>query len=233
MKRSEINREIREAEEIFRRHHFSLPPFAFWNPEQLLRERIRCREILDCFLGWDITDFGHGNFRKEGLLLFTLRNGISDSALYPKPYAEKIMLVRENQWTLLHCHRHKTEDIINRSGGLLCFRLFASREGALPDEQLPVSFSQDGVWKEAAPGAEIVLEPGESITLRPGIFHAFYGKDSTGEILVGEVSSVNDDHTDNIYHGEQARFPEIEEDEPPYRLLVKDYETILSGNIGK
>ena|SRR5690554_1431468 len=42
-------------------------------------------------LGWDITDFGSGEFYKRGLFLFTLRNG--KYKVDKKPYAEKIMIV--------------------------------------------------------------------------------------------------------------------------------------------
>ncbi|EIM71830.1 hypothetical protein A33O_22584 [Nitratireductor aquibiodomus RA22] len=46
-------------------------------------------------------------------------------------------------------------------------------------------------------------------------------------MLIGEVSTVNDDVTDNIFADPIARFSEIEEDEDPYRLLVSDYPTWL------
>ena len=44
-----------------------------------------------------------------------------------------------------------------------------------------------------------------------------------GRVLLGEVSVVNDDVNDNRFHQAVGRFPEIEEDELPYRLLVGDY----------
>ena len=68
--------------------------------------------------------------------------------------------------------------------------------------------------------------PGESITLPPNLFHKFYAE-TDADVLIGEVSSVNDDHTDNVFHEVQLRFPEIEEDEPPYRLMVGDYENFI------
>ena len=42
-------------------------------------------------------------------------------------------------------------------------------------------------------------------------------------MLVGEVSTVNNDLTDNIFADPIGRFSEIEEDEPPLYLLVSDY----------
>ncbi|MCI9340130.1 MAG: D-lyxose/D-mannose family sugar isomerase, partial [Dorea sp.] len=41
--------------------------------------------------------------------------------------------------------------------------------------------------------------------------------------LLGEVSMCNDDENDNRFYEPVARFPEIEEDEPPYRLLCTEY----------
>lgn len=41
--------------------------------------------------------------------------------------------------------------------------------------------------------------------------------------LLGEVSQCNDDNTDNRFNPPVGRFPEIEEDEPPYRLLCNEY----------
>ena len=63
------------------------------------------------------------------------------------------------------------------------------------------------------------------ISLEPGCYHAFWAADS--KALVGEVSLVNDDNTDNYFYEPVGRFPTIEEDEPPLRLLVKDYAALL------
>ena len=47
--------------------------------------------------------------------------------------------------------------------------------------------------------------------------------DCGGMILLGEVSRCNDDNNDNFFYDEIGRFPKIEEDEPPYRLLCNEY----------
>jgi D-lyxose ketol-isomerase len=47
-------------------------------------------------------------------------------------------------------------------------------------------------------------------------------------VLIGEVSTVNDDETDNIFREPIGRFAEIEEDEAPLHLLVSDYQRWLS-----
>ncbi len=67
----------------------------------------------------------------------------------------------------------------------------------------------------------MVLSPGESITLPSRLYHEFWGAGS--RVLVGEVSLVNDDRTDNRFYEPVGRFPEIEEDESPLHLLVGDY----------
>ena len=48
------------------------------------------------------------------------------------------------------------------------------------------------------------------------------------KVLVGEVSSVNDDSADNCFFETIGRFPTIVEDEAPLYLLVNDYSTFLS-----
>ena len=172
-------------------------------------------------LGWDLTDYGAGDFEKSGLILFTIRNG-NPAAGHFKQYAEKIMIVSENQICPMHFHWSKTEDIINRGGGNLVVELF----GSTKDEELdnkPVTVSVDGLERIIEPGGKVILTPGESIFLKQGMYHRFYGEQGKGKVLVGEVSSVNDDNTDNRFHEPQARFPEIDEDEPPLHLLCTDY----------
>lgn len=224
MKRSDINKIIEQAQSFFEQYHIVLPPFANWDIDRWKIQAPYATEIIECGLGWDLTDFGRGDFSKEGLFLFTLRNGKLGNSSYPKPYAEKIMIVREKQLTLMHCHRQKTEDIIVRGGGNLVFELHNMSPGGGLDDS-PVTVLRDGLRETLPGGSHVRLLPGESLTLPPGLFHSFWGE--KGDVLVGEVSSVNDDRTDNIFHGEQRRFPKIEEDEAPFRLLVSDYMRFL------
>jgi D-lyxose ketol-isomerase len=222
MKRSEINQIVRAARAFFQHMHFQLPPVGDWTPAEWQTKGAAAREIVDVGIGWDITDFGFGEFPKRGLVLFTIRNGKLNDPRYPKPYAEKIMIVEENQLTPTHHHWSKSEDIINRGGGNLLIRL----HNATADEKLadtPVVVSLDGVEQTLPAGATVTLHPGESVTLLPRHYHSFWGEPGKGKVLVGEVSAVNDDNTDNCFLDQQLRFPEIEEDEPPFRLLVGDY----------
>ena len=84
----------------------------------------------------------------------------------------------------------------------------------------------DGIDRAFGPGEKLRLAPGESVTLMPGDWHAFWGEG--GDVLIGEVSTVNDDETDNIFREPIGRFAEIEEDEAPLHLLVSDYQRWLS-----
>lgn len=220
MKRSEINQLIRQSEDFFSSKQFHLPAWGHWEPSAWKGTGGEAREVVDGMLGWDLTDFGSGDFAKRGLILFTIRNGILGKTA--KTYAEKIMIVGEDQETPMHFHWQKMEDIINRGGGNLVIELCGSTE----DEQLadtPLSVSIDGIRRTVDPGGEVVLTPGESITLEQGMYHRFYGEQGKGTVLVGEVSMVNDDNTDNRFLESMGRFPEIDEDEEPYRLLVNDY----------
>ncbi len=223
MKRSEINREIRNAESFFASLGFRLPRFAFWKPEDWKKHGNEIREITDCCLGWDVTDFGSGDYRHTGLFLFTLRNGVDDSVRYPKRYAEKIMISHSEQVTPMHCHEKKREDIINRGGGNLVFELFnrdLSETRKLAST--PVHISRDGELITLKAGEKLILEPGESISITQNLFHKFYAEKGS-EVMIGEVSSVNDDHADNMFLNPLPRFPKIDEDEPIYRRLVCDY----------
>jgi len=226
MKRSRINALIRDALSFFAEHQFHLPPFATWTPEDWSRKGEACREIVVRQLGWDITEFGRGDFDRLGLLLFTLRNGSAPGVpgLPEKPYAEKIMIVGIKQVTPMHFHWTKTEDIINRGGGRLMIEVHrADAHGELDTGN--VTYSADGVSYTVPAGHVVCLKPGESITLTPEIYHTFWAE---GErVLAGEVSSVNDDTRDNRFREPLDRFPSIEEDESPIHLLVSDYEAYV------
>lgn len=219
MKRSEINRLQKDAIDFFLKHNFYLPKWAFWSKETWQISGEFAQEIVEKKLGWDITDFGLGNFKKYGLLLFTLRNG-KFGRKNTKPYAEKIMIVQEAQVTPWHFHWVKTEDIINRGGGDLVIELSNSGEdGQLIDS--PVHVQIDGITHIIEQDEKVRLEPGESICLPPYLYHKFYGE--SGTVLVGEVSSVNNDDKDNRFLENLGRFPKIEEDEPLLYCLCNEY----------
>ena len=225
MKRSEINQYIKEAAAFFEANHFELPPWTKWTPEQWKQTGSEGDELRAQGLGWDVTDFGSERFLKRGLTLVTVRNGHQVNGVPDKVYCEKIMYVREGQVTPYHHHVSKTEDIINRGGkgaGRLAVQLYnATPEGELA--KTPISVCCDGIRKELEAGGIVYLGPGESITLTPYLAHQFYAVDGDG--IIGEVSTVNDDATDNYFFEKLPRFPKLEEDEAPYRLLCTDYKT--------
>lgn len=213
MKRSEINSYLREGDAFFRHFGICLPPWAHWTLEQWRAQRDQTARIRAVNMGWDVTDFGSGNFSRVGLLLFTIRNGLyggPTQGVTQNIYAEKIMMVRAAQATPWHFHSHKTEDIINRGGGVLIMR-FAHHTATETRGTQPVEICVDGIPRQVEAQAEVEFTPGESVTLVPGIYHTFYGQ--RGSVLVGEVSSVNDDATDNRFLDPLPRYPKVEEDE--------------------
>jgi hypothetical protein len=223
VKRSQINQHIGEAITFFREHRFALPPFAYWTEADWQAKDVNVDEIRDIMLGWDITDFGGGNFEAQGLLLFTIRNGSTVDPRYPKRYAEKIMMVRPRQVTPCHFQWHKMEDIINRGGGNLMISLNNSLANGRLDTQGEVVARLDGRQITLPAGGTVVLSPGESITLPPLQYHSFWGQETTGPVMVGEVSQVNDDHSDNCFAVPMGRFPVVEEDEARKHLLCIEY----------
>ena len=222
MRRSQINLALKTAMEIASRLEFHLPGFAHWQPSDWPQKGSEYDEVRGAMLGWDVTDFGSGNFSECGLTAFTIRNGMKGHPLYIKPYAEKLLFVMESQRTPYHFHYHKMEDIINRGGGQLLIKLYNSTS----DERFAetaVRVCIDGELREVCAGGIVELSPGESITLTPGLYHEFWAKEGTGAALVGEVSMYNDDLSDNRFYHDLPRFSRIEEDEPPLRLLCNEY----------
>ena len=81
----------------------------------------------------------------------------------------------------------------------------------------------DGRTYVVPAGTQIRLTPSESIHITQRLYHDFSVEPGTGDVLLGEVSQCNDDNTDNRFNPPVGRFPAIEEDEPPYRLLCNEY----------
>ncbi len=221
MKRSDINDIKTEAQAFIKSFGAVLPPFADWSPDQMRSAKadtIRARG-----LGWDITDYGQGKFDELGLFLFTLRNGDVNDLNQGRGmlYAEKLLISRDKQLSPMHRHIIKAEDIINRGGGDLVMEIYASDPEGGIDRDNPVVVPSDGCDVTITPGELLRLKPGESVTLMPGIWHAFWAE--RDDCLIGEVSTVNDDHTDNVFEQPIPRFATIEEDAAPEFLLVADY----------
>jgi len=221
MKRSRVNDILAEGAAFFARHGWALPPYAHWTADQI--NGPEGAHIRDRKLGWDITDYGQGRFDEMGLFLFTMRNGDlremgQQGAML---YAEKLMISRQDQLSPMHRHVLKTEDIINRGGATLVMELFTCDQNGQIDQNADVHVLSDGVPVTLPAGGHLKLPVGASVTLTPTTWHAFWG--DGGDCLIHEVSTVNDDLTDNIFAEPIGRFSDIEEDVSPTHLLVSDY----------
>lgn len=224
MKRSDLDAAIDRAAALAGRFGFPLPPFAGWSREEWLARADALRPTLERGIGWDVTDFGRGDFPRVGLCLLTLRNGTlaEQRAGRGQTYAEKLMLVGVGQETPFHLHRAKTEDIINRGGGDLVLELFDPADPARS-----VRTFVDGVERDVAPRARLRLPPGGSVQVPIGVQHRFWAEGE--DALAQEVSSVNDDADDNEFLVPAPRYPVVEEDVPARRLLVGEYAALGSA----
>ncbi|MDO4522443.1 MAG: D-lyxose/D-mannose family sugar isomerase [Eubacteriales bacterium] len=236
MKRSEINHAIEYVMKKLEEAKFPLPPFAFYTPEDWKKADESEQEIVDNMLGWDVTDFGEGDFKNIGLTVFTFRNGnFHDKKKYPKPYAEKMLYVMDGQILPYHYHWYKGEDIINRGGGELEITLyncspedFADQEGGRGGKQgtfldTDVEAVIDGKKQTLPAGGKVILKPGQSISVKQGQYHTWQAVPGKGDIILFEVSMTNDDHVDNRFYEPKKRIPDVNEDEAVRHLMFADY----------
>lgn len=119
MKRSEINRILEWSKKLLNDNKFILPMIAYWKLDEWKKNKAILGRIKQTMLGWDITDFGSGDFENTGAVLFTIRNGDINDEGCGTPYGEKVILMKDGQLLPLHFHFSKTEDVINRGGGML------------------------------------------------------------------------------------------------------------------
>lgn len=226
MKRSEINRAVQWASELMKEYHISLPSYAAWSPAEWKAREAETGLIRKLMLGWDITDFGCGDFDRIGTVLYTLRNGSDTDPGTGVPYCEKYLVLQDGQRLPKHYHVSKTEDIINRAGGLLQVFLWNADPETGRELDTDVVVFQDGIRHVYRPGEEILVSPGNSISLTPYLAHIFGPKPGSGPLICGEVSKVNNDLTDNFFLEPTSRFPEIEEDEPALHPMCNEYEFV-------
>lgn len=230
MKRSEINNAIEYVIEKCKDFKLPLPPFAYYTPEDWKKVTRDEEELVENMLGWDVTDFGTEKFMEVGLTVFVFRNGnFNNKEKYPKPYCEKLLYVRDGQILPFHFHWSKTEDIINRGGGDLEITLYQSDENeGFTDKDVTVKVDGKSVTVKA--GEKIALKPGQSVTLEPYQYHQWQGVPGTGDVMLFEVSTTNDDHVDNRFYVKQDRIPTVEEDAETKYLMFADYENYITYN---
>jgi D-lyxose ketol-isomerase len=228
MKRSRINDIIAQSDDMIRSFGFRLPPFAYWSVDEFVANKDAASALIAARCGWDITDYGAGRYDEMGLFLFTLRNGrLTDLQRGGGMcYAEKLLISKQDQLSPLHTHVIKAEDIINRGGATLVVELYGSATYGNFAPNRGGMVMCDGIKTPFAAGQKLRLAPGQSVTLMPGDWHAFWGEG--GDVLIGEVSTVNDDETDNIFREPIGRFSAVQDDVEPSHLLVSDYAKWLS-----
>ena len=211
MKRSEINFAINKAKQIMEDYSWTLPIWGYWTKKEY-EENPKIRKYLkEHQMGWDVTDFGKGMFKQQGITLFCIRNGIQGKN-EDKPYAEKLLFMYEGQEIPYHSHKVKLEDIINRGGGDLALE-FVEVNNNLKEINNDILVSVDGEDKIIKPHEPLILKRGQSVTVERNIYHKFYAAKGTGMVMAGEVSQVNDDNNDNYFLETVGRFSKIEEDE--------------------
>ena len=222
MKRSEINAEFAWAKSLLKKNNIRLPDRAYWTMDEWRAHKAEIETIAKTTVGWDITDYGTGKYFEIGAVLYTLRNGKQDDPSVGVPYCEKYILMRDGQRLPKHYHVFKTEDIINRAGGVLEVMLWnTDAEGK--ELATDVTVFMDGIRRTFKAGERIRVMQGNSITLTPHIAHIFGPEPGSGDIVVGEVSKVNDDTTDNYFMEPTSFFAKIEEDVPAEHPLTNEY----------
>jgi D-lyxose ketol-isomerase len=231
MKRSQVNSAICHALELLKENNLALPSWAYWSMDDWRKCAHQLQNLKEVMLGWDVTDFDSGDFKSCGSVLFTLRNGSPVNPKAGTPYAEKLIfqLHETEQEIPFHFHRRKTEDIINRGGGILMLELYNSTPDSKLDRETPIKVKMDGIIHSLKPGSVVEIEKGCSITLEPGLFHRFWAKRGAGDLIIGEVSSINDDHTDNVFLVSRDRFSVLEEDEAPLYPLCNEYDRLFGS----
>ena len=222
MKRSELNQIMRDALAFINELNFKLPPFVYFTYEEWKTKGEEYSEIIDNIMGWDITDFGSGDFHKSGLIMITVRNG-SNNEKYPKSYGEKLMICEDGQITPYHTHGRKLEDLVNRGGGTLVLKCFKLDTNGTKLKE-PFNISIDGKRTLIAPEECIRLSPGESILVEPGVYHSFWAE--RGKTLVGEVSDY-EDYNDDTFFDDFELTMDIIEDEPILYPLFTEYPKLI------
>ena len=109
----------------------------------------------------------------------------------------------------------------------MCIEVYNSTPDGDLDRESDVTFYTDGIKNTVPAGSIVEITTGNSITLTPGLYHRIFAKEGSGMLIAGEVSSINDDKTDNRFYAPTARFCGVEEDEAPRYILANEYEKFI------
>ena len=171
MKRSAVNQAIAWPRTICKKTISICPNTPYWPLETWKANAGKLDTVRKVMLGWDITDYGLNDFEHIGSVLYTVRNGSIEDKNVGVPFCEKYIVMRDGQRLTNHYHVAKTEDIINRAGGTLRLYLWKvdPATGKMTDEDVDVYM--DGVLHTFKAGEEVLVEPGNSISLTPYIAH--------------------------------------------------------------
>lgn len=219
MKRSLINNRIQQAIVKFKENSVLLPPQASWDFGKWKSNEKTANEWNLRNLGWDITDFGLGDYDKYGGILFTVLNSeIASEA--DQPYSKKYLIRQKNQGAPLHYHAKKIETITCIGRGTLQIQVYNQGNDGELDKEKKVKILINSFLEELTPGSIIKLKPGESIRIPNRLYHSFKALDNY--VISEEVSGVNNDKNDNFWLSNVGRFPEIKEDVKPTFLLCTE-----------
>lgn len=231
LKRSFINEKFRQAIEAVKRSGYPVPEYMMWSPEDWATKSREYQEIVDCQMGWDITDFGSGDFGKDGLVTFNPLNGKYGDARYVRPYGERLCF----SWPgsnggPLHYHRGKMEDLQNWSEGSMYVRHWNVTPYGERDFDSMVMVRIDGRRYMVKPGEIIEVKHHQRICSMPFIAHEGVAVDDVPydpDALPGfcvELSSVVNDRVDNIYFEPWRKWDvDVIEDEPAQFCRVNEY----------
>lgn len=224
MKRSTIDDGIDWAIDSCDRLHVSLPSFARWTPEEWTARESQTEFMRAVAMGWDVTDYGTGDFDHTGCVLLTIRNGQPDRPETGRVYCEKYLIMKQGQLLPCHFHYFKSEDIINRTGGILRVQVWNSTpsfDGYRKDFKGDVHVMIDGLPITVAAGGHVDIKPGNSIYITPYLYHEF---EAVGDdLIIGEVSRCNDDAHDNHFNP-PCNLQKIEEDQTARHQLCGGYQ---------
>lgn len=220
LKRSHVNRIIKDAIDFFESQNISLPEFAYWNGDDWNRDESALLKQLNP--GWEIWD-PDGCFKKVGVCVLDVRKAVCFDDGIQSRVCENYMMVREGQFCPWHYHRKKVEDIRNSGGGVLAVQLAQITADGKPDTQKPVLVKKNYAVKEMAAGSVVLLHPGDSMILDPMVYHQFWAVEGNGNVVFEEVFEAiegNDDHF--LDYPPEKHLKQIEEDEPALYPLMSE-----------